>query len=274
MKRNGKRGIFRKAVALAVLLTMCVSVFTGCSKLMQTKTPAAPTQTWADEQGLIYTSFVDFSRKGFAFYCNRGEEDMITEFYPPAADMTYRFTSAEASAPDQYGIITYTVKYDYDCHVTAPVADYNKAKDKGYEDLNCQEYLFNVVDGQTGIVPEQQAAKKGQRAFKVTEYEFDGNRYTIGWSLTHENSWGEWTIVEKDGTEYHDCTVNRAVTMKICIPQGYEEVYLFLGKADDTRHVDGRYDQVYAHKFGEMEGPVSEYDFIKLTELVAQLSGN
>ena len=273
MKTNRKRSIFAKSAALMTLLAMTVSMLAGCSIMQKSKTPAVPEQTWAEEQGLLYTNFRDFSRKGCAFYCNRGEEDMIKDFFPPSADMKYKFTAADVSAPDKYGIVTYTVKYDYDSHLTASVEEYNKAKDMGYEDLNCQEYLFNVVDAKSGIVPEQEAAKKGQRPMKITEIEWGGQKYTIGWALSQENNWGEWTITEKDGVEYHECTVHRPVTMTLWIPEGYEDVYLFLGKADDTEHVEGRYDQVLSHKFGEKEGPVTEYDFIKLTDLVAEFSG-
>jgi hypothetical protein len=274
MKKKGNRKRLTKLTAMVTLLAMTVSMLAGCSKFMpKSKTPAVPEQTWAEEQGLLYTSFREFSREGFVFYCNRGEEDMLKEFYPPAAEMKYKFTSAEVSAPDQYGIVTYTVKYNYDCHVIASVEEYKKANEKGFEDLNCQEYLFNVVDGQSGIVPEQEAAKKGQRPMKITEIEWGGRKYTIGWSLAHENNWGEWTIVEKDGVEYHDCTVSRPVTMTLWIPEGYEDVYLFLGKADDTEHVEGRYDQVPSHPFAEKEGNVADYEFIRLTDLVAEFSG-
>lgn len=206
---------------------------------------------------------------GFPYYMNEDRSDHCTEFYPISADMSYKFRSVDVSEPDKYGQVTYTVKYDYEIEVSVDDEETEKADAAGFSKVNVLVLFFNVVDANSGIVAKRFESHQTHRSLALTEIDWGGSKYTVGWSLTHENTWDDWVTTEnEDGTVISTIKYHRPVTQTIVAPEGYDGLYLFISKDGDTEYDEKRFEEIPEHQWGEYEGDLSDYYFVKLTDLV------
>jgi len=266
----------KKKITTAIITSAFImSMITGCSSAPfgAATTPAESTEPavrWADEMGVVPTDQREFNMPGFPYYMSDDRKSHSTEVYPVSADMKYKIVSAEAEEPDKFGQVHYTIHYDYDVELWVNDEDSVKADEAGYPKVNALILFFNVVDSNTGLVPTCKDSHGGMRKnLGLTETEWEGKKFTIGWSMEGENSWGDWITIENDdGTTSSSITLHRNSTMHVYAPEGYDGLYIFIKKDGDTEFDDTRLDEKEAHQWGEDEGDVSDYYFIKVTDLL------
>ena len=260
----------KKTIASIILSAVIVtSLFTGCAPVKETTAETEPPVVWADEQGIVTTDKREFDKKGFPYYMNDDRTEHSDVYFPISADMHYKFISVEASEPDKYGQVSYTVKYEYDNYLCCDDAVSEAAGDEGFTKANVQVLFFGVVDSNTGIVPNRDDVYHNGGSLKLTQIEWGGKKFSVGWEMKNNNDWEDWvTTVNDDGTSTSSIVYHRAVTMTVVAPEGYDGLYLYITKNDDTEYDDNRYKEITEHQWGSEEGDVSDYYFIRLTDLV------
>lgn len=264
----------KNIIAITVTSALIMSMLTGCSSVpfgaaTTTTESTEPAVRWADEMGVVTTDKREFSMPGFPYYMSDDRKNHCTEVYPISADMKYKIVSAEASEPDKYGQVHYTIKYDYDVELWVNDEDSDKADKAGFPKVNALTLFFNVVDSNTGLVPNAKESNGMHKNLGLTETEWEGKKFTIGWSMEGENSWGDWITIENDdGTTSSSITLHRNATMHVYAPEGYDGLYIFITKNGDTEFDDTRFAGKDAHQWGADEGDVSDYYFIKVTDLL------
>lgn len=264
----------RKITKTIISSVLIMSMLTGCSSLpaslsATTTESTEPAVRWADEMGVVSTDKREFNMPGFPYYMSDDRKSHYTEIYPISADMKYKIVSAEASEPDKYGQVHYTIKYDYNVELWVNDENSQKAEDAGFPKVNALLLFFNVVDSNTGLVPNCKDSNGMHKNLALTETEWEGKKFTIAWSMEGENSWGDWITIENDdGTTSSSITVHRNATLHVYAPEGYDGLYIFINKNGDTEFDDTRYAEKDAHQWGEDEGNVSDYYFIKVTDLL------
>ena len=262
--------MIKKKVLAVVSSALILSMLPGCVVAPKTEETEETEKAvkWTDEQGVKGTDQREFNIVGFPYYMNDDRTEHSPDVFPVSADMTYRFVSAEVSEPDKFGQVTYTVVYDYDIDLLCFDDDTDRATAAGYTKSNAQVRFFNVVDGNTGTVPNRDDVYNGSSSLTLTEIFWGSERYTIGWSMRHENYWDDWTYETRDDGDYSRITLHRPVTMTIVAPEGFDDVYLFIGKNEDTEYDIERYEDIESHVWGDEEGEISDYYFVKLTDLL------
>ena len=255
------------SVILSAFLTL--SVFTGCAPVKETTAETEPPVSWADEKGIVTTDKREFDIQGFPYYMNDDRTEHSDDIFPISGDMHYKFVSVEATEPDKFGQVTYTIKYDYDVFLSCYDEDSMAAADDGYTKANVQVLFFGVVDSNTGLIPHRDDIHQNGGSLKLTETEWNGKKFTIAWCLKNNNDWDDWETAEgDDGRSISSIVYHRAVTMTVAVPEGYDGIYLYITKNPDTAYDENRYEEIPAHQWGEYEGDLSDYYFVKLTDLV------
>ena len=259
----------KKILSSAFASALIVSLLAGCTvPAAQSEKETQPLINWAEDEGVEATDEREFDLTGFPYYMTDDRLGHSEEIFPVSADMHYKFISAEASEPDKYGQVTYTVKYDYDITIVCKDDDTVLASDKGYTKSNAQVLFFGVVDSSTGIISNRTELRSNAGSLTLTEITNGDSRYTIAWKMMFENFWDEWEYFEEDGIDYSSIVIHRPITMTIAAPEGYDGVYLYLTKLNDTEYDTTRYDSIESHEWGDLEGDISDYYFVKLTDLL------
>ena len=169
----------RKIITTIISSALIMSMLTGCSSLpfgaaTTTAESTEPAVRWADEMGVVPTDKREFEMPGFPFYMSGDRQNHSTEVYPISADMKYKLVSAEADEPDKYGQVHYTIKYDYDVELWCNDEDTDKANEAGFTKVNAQVLYFNIVDSNTGLVPNARESTNGlHKSLTLTETEWE-----------------------------------------------------------------------------------------------------
>ena len=263
-----------RTIAAVMSSALCFSMlFTGCLSIAdkpknETTEDAEDDVVWAEENNVNTTADRRFNIKGFPYYMTDDRMQHCEDYYPVSADMTYNFSSVEVSEPDKYGQVTYTVKYDYDIELCCNDEYTDLASQAEFTKSNAQVLFFNIVDSNSGMIPNSDDLYNYGSSLRLTQIEWGGEKYTIGWKMMHENYWDEWEYFENEEGEFSTIVLHRPVTMTIVAPEGYDGIYLFISKRDDMEYDDERYMDIEAHVWDETDGDISDYYFVKLTDLL------